>query len=143
MIDPSLPLQKAMFDALSQDAALAVLFGVKPRVFDHVPLDDAGKIKGPFPFIRIGNIHIVSDADPCHDPCTAYPDVDVWSRKPGKVEAKAIMARVCAILDTALTVEGFRTIGHHVDNGPRHLDGGDGLSSHSVATFRYRLNPIG
>lgn len=135
MRDPSLPLQKAVFET----ATAAV--GPVP-VLDHVPLDDAGRIKGPFPFVRIGEDQIVSDRDQCHDPSTCYSTVHVWSRAVGKVEAKTIMAQLCLALDAKLTVDGFQVIGAAVSDGPHHLDGGDGQTSHSVATFRYRMGPV-
>lgn len=136
MRDPSLPLQKAVHDALV--AALGAGVGV----YDDVPLDEQGRVKAKFPYVRIGEDQILSDADQCHDPSTAYCTIHVWSRLPGKVEAKTIMAQACLALDVKLIVEGFEIIGHRVDTGPHHLDGGDGKSAHSVATFRYRMGPV-
>ncbi|HTN41043.1 MAG TPA: DUF3168 domain-containing protein [Asticcacaulis sp.] len=136
MKDPSVPLQKAVYDTLR--AALDISIGV----YDRVPADSTGTIPiATFPYVHIGEDQIASDADQCHDASTAYATVHVWSRAVGKVEAKTIMAQVCLALDVKLTVTGFEIIGHAVDDGPRHLDGGDGLTSHSVATFRYRLGP--
>lgn len=136
MKDPSLPLQAAIYAALR--AALADEIGV----YDRVPLDKAGKVTAAFPYVHIGEDQIVSDKDQCLDPSTAYATVHVWSRAVGKVEAKTIMAAVCLALDVKLDVAGFGVIASRVDDGPRHLDGGDGLSSHSVATFRYRMGPV-
>jgi hypothetical protein len=63
------------------------------------------------------------------------------SRAVGKVEAKTIMAQVCLLLDVLLAVDGFQIITHQVAEGPRHMTDQDGLTSHSVVTFRYRLGP--
>jgi hypothetical protein len=135
MKDPSLPTQKAVFAALSGDAGLGA------DVYDRVPIDTARKITAKYPYVHIGEDQVTSEADQCFDKSTIYATVHVWSRAPGKVEAKTIMARVCELLDVNLDIEGFGVVGHAVDTGPYHLDGGDGLTSHSVVTFRYRLAP--
>ena len=134
MIDPSLPLQKAQYDALMAAA------GVPPRVYDDIPKGPGGKITAEFPFVQLGEVQVVSDADQCHDPCTAWTTTHVWSRAVGKVEAKTIMAACLLALDAALSVQGFLTIGHFVED-VRHLTDPDGVTSHSVATTRYRLSP--
>jgi hypothetical protein len=135
VIDPSLPLQKAVHDALT--AAAGDDFGV----YDRVPVDPAGKISARFPFVHIGEDHVLSEADQCHDAASAFATVHVLSRAVGKVEAKAIMARVLLALDVILVVEGFQVITHQVADGPRHMTDPDGLTSHSVATVRYRMAP--
>lgn len=137
MIDPSLPLQAALF------AALAAEFADKAAgVFDRVPLDSTGAIAATaFPFVHIGDDEITSDADQCHDAMTAHATVHVYSRAPGKVEAKRIMARVCAALDVNLDVAGFGVVTRKVERGPRHMTDTDGLTSHSVVTFLYRMAP--
>jgi hypothetical protein len=138
MIDPSLAVQKAVYDTL------AAVNNLGAQVYDRVPRDAAsGKVTAAFPYVHIGEDQVVSDADQCHDAATVFATAHVWSRAVGKVEAKTIMARVCLALDANLGVDGFEIIAHGVDDGPRHMDGGDGLTSHSVATFRYRLGPTG
>jgi len=141
MIDPSLPVQEAVFDALTGSTALAAAFGGPPRVFDRVPVDAAGRVTARFPYVAIGEDQVTSEADACHDASSIFVTVHVWSRAVGKVEAKAIMAAVCLALDVKLTVSGFGVIGHDVETGPQHLTDADGLTSHSVVTFRYRLAP--
>lgn len=134
MKDPSLPVQAAIF------AALTTALGAGVGVYDHVPRDPAGKVTAAFPYVHIGEDQAVSDADQCHDPSTLFATIHVWSRAVGKVEAKTLMAACLLALDVKLTVAGFEVIGHLVED-VRHLDGGDGVSSHSVATLRYRLGP--
>jgi hypothetical protein len=131
--DPSLPLQAAVY------AALTTSPGLGASVYDRVPIDNTGKVTAAFPYIHIGEDQITSDADQCHDAMTAYATVHVWSRAVGKVEAKTIMAEVCERLDLKLNVIGFGVIAHGVDDGPRHLTDRDGLTSHSVVTFRYLM----
>ncbi len=133
MKDPSLPLQKAVFDAFSAAIAPA-------KVYDRVPLDAAGRVKAEFPYGHVGEDQIISDADQCHDASTAFCTIHVWSRAVGKVEAKGLMAAAVLALDGKLTVDGFEIIGHLVED-LRHLTDPDGLTSHSVAVLRYRLGP--
>lgn len=141
MKDPSLPVQAAVYAALTGSAALATAFGDAPRVYDRVPQDDTGRITAAFPYVAIGEDQVTSEADACHDASSIFVTVHVWSRAVGKVEAKTIMAAVCQALDVKLTVAGFGVIGHAVETGPQHLTDVDGLTSHSVVTFRYRLAP--
>jgi hypothetical protein len=51
------------------------------------------------------------------------------------------MAQVIAALDAPLAVAGFQVISSVVDSGPLHLSGPDGLTSHSIVTLRYRMQP--
>ena len=141
MKDPSLPVQAAVYAALPGSAAMAAAIGGAPRVFDRVPQDETGRITAAFPYVAIGEDQVTSEADACHDASSIFVTVHVWSREVGKVEAKTIMAAVCQALDVKLTVAGFGVIGHAVETGPQHLTDVDGLTSHSVVTFRYRLAP--
>jgi len=141
MKDPSLAVQAAVFAALTASAPLATAFGTEPRIYDRVPVDAAGRVIAAFPYVAIGEDQVTSEADACHDASSIFVTVHVWSRKVGKVEAKTIMAAVCLALDVKLTVAGFGVIGVSVESGPQHLTDVDGLTSHSVVTFRYRLAP--
>lgn len=141
MKDPSLPVQSAVYAALMNSVDLATAFGGPPRVFDRVPLDTAGRVSARFPYVHIGEDQVTSEANACFDASSIFVTVHVWSREVGKVEAKTIMAAVCLALDVKLDVAGFGVIGHDVETGPQHLTDADGLTSHSVVTFRYRLAP--
>lgn len=134
MLDPSLALQKGVFDALS-----AGLAGVA-AVYDRVPLDAAGRVVAPFPYVHIGEDHILPVTDQCHDAFDAFAMVHVWSRAVGKVEAKSITGQVVAALAAALDLSGFGVITWDCTD-IRHMTDLDGLTSHSVVTFRYRLAP--
>ena len=136
MNDPSLALQGAVFAVLS--AALAGVAGV----YDRVPLDVAGKVAAAFPYVHIGEDHIVADTDQCHDAFDAFAVVHVWSRAVGKVEAKTIMGLVVAALAQNLAMTGFQILTWACVEGPKHMTDLDGLTSHSVVTFRYRLGPV-
>jgi hypothetical protein len=136
MIDPSLALQKAVFEALAP-----VLAGVA-GVYDRVPVDPAGAVAAAFPYVHIGEDHILAATDQCHDAADAFAVVHVWSRAVGKVEAKGVMAIVVAALAANLVLDGFAIITWACTDGPRHMTDLDGLTSHSVVTFRYRLAPV-
>jgi hypothetical protein len=136
MNDPSLALQKGVFTALS--AALAGVAGV----YDRVPLDNAGAVTAPFPYAHIGEDHILAATDQCHDAFDAFAVVHVWSRAVGKVEAKTVMGLAIAALAANLVLDGFAIITWACTDGPRHMTDLDGLTSHSVVTFRYRLAPV-
>jgi len=135
MIDPSLPVQAAVYATLRAGLDAGV------GVYDRVPKDAAGKVTARFPYVSLGEDHVVSEADQCHDASSIYVTVHVWSQAVGKVEAKTIMAQVVLLLDAILPVAGFQQITSVVDTGPLHLSGPDGLTSHSVVTFRYRMAP--
>lgn len=137
MIDPSVPLQKAIYDALTAEFADGAA-----RVYDDVPTAPDGKLTAQFPYVEIGDDQIRSDADQCHDACTAFATVQVWSRAVGKVEVKTLMARVCRVLDVNLDVEGFGVITHGVEAGPQPVPAGDGRTRRSVVTFYYRMAPV-
>lgn len=136
MKDPSLPLQAAVFGALTAQ------LGDSAGVYDRVPIDAAGRVTAKFPYVHIGEDHVLSQADQCHDATDAYVLAHVWSRGVGKVEAKTIMADVCLALDAPLAVAGFEIITAVCTSGPLHMTDMDGLTSHSVVTFRYRLGPV-
>lgn len=141
MKDPSLPVQAAVYAALTGSAALATAFGGPPRVFDRVPVDAAGRVTAAFPYVAIGEDQVTSEADACHDASSIFVTVHVWSRAVGKVEAKTIMAAAIDALDTPLAPTGFKVVTQMVESGPQHFTDADGLTSHSVVTLRYRLGP--
>jgi hypothetical protein len=93
VIDPSLPLQKAVYDALRAGLTRASASTTACRSTPPARSRPASRSW------HIGEDHVVSDADQCHDASSAYVTVHVWSRAVGKVEAKTIMAQVCLLLD--------------------------------------------
>lgn len=141
MQDPSLALQAAVYAALQASTALDTIFEGDIRVYDRVPQNAAGQLTAKFPYIAIGDDHLVDDSDQSNEAYSAYCNVHVWSRKVGRVEAKTIMGAVLDALKTRLDVEGFRVISGLLDFGPEHRTEVDGLTSHSVATLHYRLGP--
>jgi hypothetical protein len=134
MNDPSLALQKGVY------AALTAILGDKVGVYDRVPLVN-GQVSATFPYVHIGEDQILPDTDQCHDAFSAFVTVHVWSRKVGKVEAKTITGQCLSALALNLPLDGFQVITWDVTN-IQHMTDRDGLTSHSVATIRYRLGPV-
>jgi len=104
MSDAGLELQKAVFNALINDAALKTLIGDPPRVHDAPPL------KGPFPFVTFSDWREtrVAGADDLveHDFRLA-----VHSRYEGRREVRDIVtALLSALDDQALPLAGFTLI---------------------------------
>jgi hypothetical protein len=132
MIDPSLPLQKAVVGALKAETSVTAL--VSNRVYDQVPEDPT------FPYVALGYEQTLQDFDQCNDGAECFVTLDCWSRDVGRVEAKQIAAAVVTTLDSALTLPGFAVVIHEVDQ-VRHMRDPDGFTSHSVVTIRYGIQP--
>ena len=129
MSHPALPLQKAVFDVLNN-----LVPGVK--VYDAVP-DNA-----PFPFIHIGDDHIIGDAR-FGDWFDCTVNVHVFVRdpnKPGKVRIKEINAAIYAALNVQLVVAGFEcmTASPYVDT--TFVTQPD-KTEHAILEFEYLLQP--
>lgn len=122
-------LQKAIFGALTAAPALA-----GGNVFDRVPESD------PFPRITIGDEQVLDDGNSCAEGWEVYPDVHVWSRKPGKVEAKHLAAEVVNRVLAIDTVEEFTVLSVALESY-NALDDPDGLTAHVAVTFRVLLDP--
>lgn len=129
MSEPSLALQGAIFSALKNSAAVTAL--IAGRVYDSVPASPV------FPYVTLGNDTTQADHAECLDGSVETTvTIDVWSRAVGKVEAKQIAGAIVTLLNHApLTLSGYRLvlIEHEAS---RHLDDPDGLTSHSVVTFK-------
>lgn len=126
MADPSLALQGAINTKLRTDVA-----AVAGRVLDRVPANVV------FPYIEIGDFQTVDDGAQCHDGVEVYATLHIWSRAVGQVEAKTIAGAVRGSLHEAALDLGsawqFIEIAHQ---DTRHLKDPDGVTSHSVITFR-------
>lgn len=101
MSDPSLPLQKAIYDALHGETNAGA------NVFDNVDPSN------PFPRITIGSgdsspVNEAADPNCNYWPFEVFPQIDVWSIATGYPQAKAIASEIHSILHgETLTLEGF------------------------------------
>lgn len=133
MADPSLPLQKAVHDALRGNAALALLVG--NRVYDLPPKNAAT------PYVTIGEDEITSVRADCYDGSEFFLTIHAFATEPGFPQVKRISSAIRAALDGAsLTLEDFRLVDFLFDNA-RHIRDPDGITSHAVVTFRGSVEP--
>lgn len=133
-------LQKAIFSALT--GASPELVG--GRVYDAVP-EEAERIEetgAAYPYITIGDENVLNNSNSCSDGWESFAAVHVWSRpeNTSKLELKGIVARVVDLLNTRLTVTGFRTIVGEFYKADSMRDP-DGITEHAILTFRYLLDP--
>lgn len=127
--EPSLELQGSVVSTLKNTGAVSALIG--QRVYDKPPA-------GPtFPYATVGDDQVLQDHAECLEGSVEInSNIHVWSRAIGKVEAKKIAgAIVTALNGSVLSVNGYRLVSiQHTDT--RHLDDPDGITSHSVVSFR-------
>lgn len=130
MSDPSLELQAAMVSALTGSPS-----PTSGRVYDSVPENPT------FPYISLGDLQVLPDKAQCIDGVEVFPQVDVWSRKNGYEECKAIVKEVMAMLDDqAISVSGFQVVVFEHEN-TQYLRDPDGKTRHAAITFRGLLQP--
>ncbi len=132
---PATALQGALYSALSGASGVTTALGGSGHIHDRVP---EGAV---FPYITIGKEQIVDDSNTCdHDAVEAFPEVHIWSRKAGSVEAKTIAGAVHDALNKEITITGFRNVVGSFESAI-FLDDPDGLTTHGVVTFRYLIDP--
>lgn len=155
--DPALELLAAVILAARTHPDVVAVFGSPEAVavWETAPALEAGEEGSDgYPFIEVPSVQVVGDepiagtdddGPVVDDPSEAFVTVDVYSRlRPdgtgGKPEAIAFVGALKTALGRELEVEGFRvTLGHFRD--ARHFTESDGLTAHSVATFRYLIQP--
>lgn len=140
MIDPSLPLQAALFTALDVTAVRAII-GNPARVFDNVPRNTDGSVAATFPYASFGPAQPVNDGNSCGEQTEVYQQLDLWSRAVGYVEVKRLGAAVCVALNAALTVAGFRVVVQHIEDVNYRREP-DGLTSRGIVSLRVSLVPV-
>lgn len=99
MTAASADLQKAMFAALTGNAALVALMG-GARIFDRAPTDAA------FPFVTFGRTSVFDWSTSTEDGLEHLVTLHVWSKAKGRKEAFAILDAVRAALDQLLSLDG-------------------------------------
>lgn len=100
MSDPSLEVQRALFERLS---SLGTAAG--SRVFDRVQKNAV------YPYVTIGPGQTVPVDETCWDRSEVSVQIDVWSREPGFPEAKAIAGAI----RMALHEQSLAILGHSCD----------------------------
>lgn len=98
MTAASADLQKAMFAALTANAALIALMG-GARIFDRAPTDAA------FPFVTFGRASVFDWSTSTEDGLEHLVTLHVWSKAKGRKEAFAVLDAVRAALGTPLSLD--------------------------------------
>jgi hypothetical protein len=133
--DPLGAIQAAQFAALSVPGAISAVHGVS-GIFDRVP--DAAA----FPYVVIGNDHLIDASAETYAGGEVLSFVHVWSRAVGKLEVKAIAADVkaaiCANLDcSAHSVRVVTWLFHDT----RIVNGDDGVTKQAIVSVTYQVEP--
>lgn len=144
--DPALALQKGVFAALTAHPAMVATFAAlannagAPRVYDRVPVDTAGKVKAPFPYLTIGEDELIGQTNQNTDVTEAHVKVEVWSRATDKGEVKALAAAARAALDCPLPLLGH-SIDTHTFMGTLFRREPDGLTERAIIRVRFQTVP--
>lgn len=131
----AIELQKAVFSALTGDAALVAALG-GPRVHDLAPTN------APFPYVTFGRT-TVQDWDTGTESGSEHLfTLHVWSKARGKREALAIMEMIRARLhDASLALTGHRLINLRLDFQEARFN--DDLAvHHGIIRFRAVTEPL-
>lgn len=138
MSDPSLAIQKAVYDAIKGDSP-AIAGG---RIYDAVPAT------ATFPYVSFGDVQVIEDGADCIDATEVFFTLDVWSRPgstmPGQTEAKQIGAQLRDLLnENQISLPGgsYRTVDLlHQDSN--YIRDPDGLSVHGIIRFRALVDRV-
>lgn len=136
MIDPSLELQRVIYNTLSGAAAVYAIVGESPpRIYDHVP-EDAAK-----PYISFAPPQVLPDKADCIDGAETFFTVDGWSDGPGSVEIKQLGAAIAGALDLVeFVLTGHRTVVCELQQ-IQYLDDPDGITKHAAVVIRTLTEP--
>lgn len=136
MAAATIELQKAVFTALSGDAALIAALG-GARIHDHAPAHV------PFPYITFGRSASSDWSTASEDGAEHFFTIHVWSKEKGKTQAAAIMEMVRALLhDAALTLPGHVLVNLRQEFGEIRFDD-DHDVHHGTMQFRAVTEPAG
>lgn len=135
MSEPSVELQRGIYSALTGSAALTAAASNGVRVYDRVPAPAV------FPYITISDAQVIDDGNSCEpDQFEVFADLHVWSRAVGMAEAKTIAGVIRSVLLAITSVSNW-TVSVADFQTARHFADPDGLTTHSVVTFRFLLQP--
>lgn len=128
-----LSVQEAVYDTLSNSAALTTLIGAD-NVHDHVEQDYDG-----FPYVTIGeDVFTENDTDDSNGhivTCTVH----TWSRKLGRKETKQIQEVIYGLFHKQnLSITGYNVVNIYQEDVQTMVDP-DGITRHGVQTFNFNL----
>lgn len=125
-----LPLQQAIYQALSGDAALSAMVS---GIFDRPPQG------GDFPYVTLGESTIADRSTIATSGTEHLVTLHVWSREGGRAETATIMDRIYALLHHAgLSVTGQTFIVSRFVSSRLLLEE-DGFTYHGAMQFQILL----
>lgn len=129
MTSPAAELQKAVFAALGDDAALTALLG-GPKIYDDAPLHVG------FPYITLGLTSVHDWSTSTESGTEQLFTLHVWSKAHGNAEALAIIEAARAVLDDAsLALDGHHLVSLRFDFAEAQFDD-DLILYHGLLRFR-------
>jgi len=127
--DSTLALQEAIVAALKASSPIGSL--IADRVYDRPPQDVV------FPYISLGPEQAEPFDAQLLDGWDVSLQIDTWSRKPGRVEARQIMTAIAGALhDQPLAVSGHAFVMGRMTMQTTMNDP-DGVTVHGVQKFRF------
>lgn len=132
--DASYELQQAIVARLKADAAVGALIG--DNIFDRIPRDRNGNIIVKPPYVSFGPEQMLPEFIDCIEGGDIVQQLDVWSDKPGRKEAKQIAKAIKASLDESSLVLTDNALVCFSFEGWRILEDPDGLTTHIAMTFQ-------
>ena len=128
-------LQKAIFEALAANGALAAMVGT--RVFDHAPANAA------FPYITFGRTSVYDWSTGTESGTEQLFTLHVWSKAKGKKEALEIMELARGTLhDAALELDGHSLVNLRLEFSEARYDDRN-EAYHGLLRFRAVTEGVG
>lgn len=135
MASASFALQRAVFAALSADAALVALLGSE-KIYDDVPQ------RTGFPYVSFGQSTERDWSTATEDGAEHLVTLHVWSRAAGRKEARMIVEAVRAVLhDAPLALVGHRLVNLRHEFSDTRRDP-DGETYHGIVRYRAVTEPV-
>jgi len=132
MMEFAVALQRWLYRALTDPA----IEGVR-GVFDHKRKDDA-----TYPLIEIGETSDVPDDAHGASGGEHVITLHIWSREPGQIELKTIMAEIYRRLhDVGVDIDGPSTCFSLVEH-TQSLDDPDGMTRHGVMAVQFTIRKL-
>lgn len=131
--DASYELQVAIVKRLKADASVKAL--IKDRVYDRIPMK-AAQVTAELPYVSFGPEQDMPDHIDCINGGDIVMQIDVWSDKVGRGEAKTIARAVRDALDDADITLGDNALVCLSYEGRRILADPDGLTTHIAMSFQ-------
>lgn len=135
--------QKAIFDLLSNDAALATLLGTTvggaQKIFDHVP-DNS-----PYPYVTMRIKPMTDRSNEDWDGVLLQLTLEVWHQYPGlgDLAVQQIQERLDQLMNNNNTVciDGWNIVSNR-RNTANILDEPDGRTKHGIQSFNLLLGEV-